>query len=345
MTDGRKLLTRDAFREGVFARDKGLCVVCKSVGVETPAVDAHHILERRLWSDGGYYLDNGASLCAPHHMQAEETDISVEDIRAMCGILKPILPEHLYDDYVYDKWGNIVQPNGTRLKGELFYDESVQKVIEHHLRDFVSYVKYPRTYHVSWSPGMHDDDRIHKDMKTFEGEEVVVTEKMDGENTSMYSDYIHARSLDSRHHASRDWIKQFHSTIAHDIPERWRVCVENMYAKHSIAYKQLPSYCLGFSVWNESNECLAWDDTLEWFGLLGITPVPVLYRGIYDEKIIRGLWTDKDWETREGYVIRYAGSFSYQAFRKSVAKFVRPKHVQTVKHWMHGQAIEKNGLA
>lgn len=36
---------------------------------------------------------------------------------------------------------------------------------------------------------------------------VVITEKMDGENTTLYRDGLHARSLDSRHHPSRNWVK------------------------------------------------------------------------------------------------------------------------------------------
>ena len=51
------LLTRDAFRNAVFERDGHLCVICKE-----PAIDVHHIIERRLFSDGGYYIDNGVSL-------------------------------------------------------------------------------------------------------------------------------------------------------------------------------------------------------------------------------------------------------------------------------------------
>lgn len=72
-----KLLTRDAFREGVFARDGNCCVFCGR-----PAVDAHHILERRLWPDGGYYLNNGASVCAEHHMLCETTEI----LKTMCSL-------------------------------------------------------------------------------------------------------------------------------------------------------------------------------------------------------------------------------------------------------------------
>lgn len=42
--------------------------------------------------------------------------------------------------------------------------------------------KYPRTYHLSSSPGKTSDDKVISDMSEFEGKEVVVTEKMDGEN-------------------------------------------------------------------------------------------------------------------------------------------------------------------
>lgn len=112
-----KLLTRDDFREGVFDRDGHKCVVCGSAGY----LDAHHILERRLFADRGYYLDNGASVCEAHHMACERTDISVEEIREYAGIKKKIIPEHFYDDQVYDKWGNPILPNGQRLIGELFF--------------------------------------------------------------------------------------------------------------------------------------------------------------------------------------------------------------------------------
>jgi hypothetical protein len=118
------LLTRDAFREAVFARDEHRCVFCGK-----PAVDAHHILERRLWPDGGYYRDNGASVCGDHHMRCETTEVPTEDVRAACAITKVLLPPHLYADQPYDKWGNPILPNGQRLKGELFHDESVQKVL------------------------------------------------------------------------------------------------------------------------------------------------------------------------------------------------------------------------
>jgi hypothetical protein len=164
---------------------------------------------------------------------------------------------------------------------------------------------------------------------------------MDGENTSMYSDHIHARSLDSRHHSSRDWVKQFWAARADAIPPGWRVCGENVFAKHSIAYDNLRSYFLGFSVWNDHNVCLSWDDTLEWFDLLDITPVFILYDGVYNEEKIRPLDL-LDYDKHEGYVLRVADEFAYSEFSKSVLKHVRKNHVQTSDFWMHGEVVPNN---
>ena len=221
------LLTRDKFRAAVFKRDNHTCVFCTS-----PAVDAHHILERRLFGNGGYFIENGASVCEKHHLECEMTIRSVEEVREAAGITRKVVPEHLYDDVVYDKWGNVILPTGQRMKGELSSDASVQKILAQGnvLDQFVKYYKYPRTYHLPWSPGINDDDKVISNINIFRDHEVVITEKLDGENSSLYSDYIHARSIDGRHHWSRDWVKNFHSKICWEIPQGFRVCGENLYA-------------------------------------------------------------------------------------------------------------------
>ena len=185
-------------------------------------------------------------------------------------------------------------PNGSRIKGELFGDESVQKVLRAGgvAGQFQKYVKYPRTYHLPWSPGATDDDRVLTDEEleaNFVGRMVVVTEKMDGENTTMYNDYIHARSLDSASHPSREWVKNLHAQIQWQIPDGWRICGENLYASHTLHYAGLPSYFIVFSVWDENNICQSWDDTA----------------------------------CRPGDLVRVAEQFPYGSFRKSVAKYVR----------------------
>lgn len=342
-----KLMTRDDFREGVFARDKHKCVFC-----DKPAVDAHHILERRLFPDGGYYLNNGASVCEEHHLACEMTTITVEVVRDACGITKPVFPPHLYHDTVYDKWGNVCLDNGTRLRGELFEDESVQKILGLGgvLDLFVKEVKYPRTYHLPWSPGMNDDDRMMPNVDVFNGKIVVVMEKLDGENTSLYNDGSHARSVTSGPHSSRNWLRAFHAQFMGDIPDTWRINVENMYAEHSIAYKDLTTYAYGFAIWNEKNIRLTWKETLQWFELLGITPCPVIYWGTYDRKKIEAAYAEYKAKKNaagqeiEGYVIQIDEPFHYSQFKFNVGKYVRKGHVLTAKHWMYGQQVVPNKL-
>ena len=330
------LLTRDAFREGVFERDNHKCVFC-----DKPAADAHHLLERRLWTDGGYYLNNGASVCEEHHKLCEMTTISVEDVRFAAGIKSIVVPEELYPDHIYDKWGNPILDDGRRGRGPLFYDESVQKILNAgNVMDlFTHFVKYPRTMHLPWSQGMHSDDKMLQNCDHLEGKEVVVSIKWDGENTTMYSDHIHARSIDSKNHESRNWVKGFWGGICGDIPVGWRICGENLFAKHSIEYTDLDSYFTGFSIWDDKNHRLDWDEMLEWFNLLNVVPPTELYRGIFDEKKIKALWSDSMYDTMEGYVVTTVDGFDYKDFHKYTAKFVRKNHVQTVQHWRHARIV------
>ena len=202
-----------------------------------------------------------------------------------------------------------------------------------------------RTYHLPWSGSIGDDDRVLFSTSAFDGKRVIVSLKMDGENTTLYRDHIHARSVNDTSHPSRSRVKQFWSTIRHDIPEDWRVCGENMAAKHSIYYDHLPAVFLGFSVWTDRNVCLSWDDTIEWFDILGITPVEVIYDGIYDEDAIRALWSGFDENKNEGYVIRTADEFHYSEFRSKVGKYVRQNHVRSDQHWRAGKAVVPNDIS
>ncbi|MET9553204.1 RNA ligase family protein [Streptomyces sp. NPDC006645] len=199
---------------------------------------------------------------------------------------------------------------------------------------------YPRTVHVPWSPGVGSDDVRGGDLGGLRGREVVVTEKMDGENTTLYRDGLHARSLDSGHHPSRGWVKALQGRIGARIPAGTRVCGENMYARHSIAYEELESWFYGFSVW-DGEWCLGWDETVRVLRGLGI-PVPrVLWRGVFDERALRRLTLDPS--RQEGYVVRTVEGFVREEFGRRLAKWVRPHHVQTDTHWMHAAVVE-NGL-
>ena len=119
-----KLLSREEFKIQVFKRDNQKCVVCKK-----PAVDAHHLLDRKLFKDGGYYLNNGASLCDEHHFKAETTEFSVEYLRGLCSIREIKLPDGFSFDKIYDKWGNEINSNGL-VPGPLFNDKGCQTMLK-----------------------------------------------------------------------------------------------------------------------------------------------------------------------------------------------------------------------
>ena len=209
--------------------------------------------------------------------------------------------------------------------------------------------KYPSTNHLPFSPGLQNDDRRIETLDGLYGQEVVVTEKMDGENTTMGNDietgpYIHARSLDSRHHPSRDWVKKYWGAISYLIPSGWRICGENVYAQHSVRYTDLDTYFYGFSIWNAENVALSWDETMYYFKeIFSIKPVPVLYRGEFDLKVLEKLAENINPHTTEGFVVRTTAPVIYEEFDLRFAKWVRKGHVQTSEHWMTAEVIP-NGL-
>jgi len=118
------LLTREAFKAAVLSRAGGCCVFCGK-----PAVDAHHVLERKLYSCGGYYLGNGAAVCVAHHWACETTRISVEETWAAARISRPVLPPGVVPGQPVDKWGNRVWPNGLRTWGPLQSDAGARKAL------------------------------------------------------------------------------------------------------------------------------------------------------------------------------------------------------------------------
>jgi hypothetical protein len=196
--------------------------------------------------------------------------------------------------------------------------------------------KYPSTAYLKLSPsGLPLAGALA-------GANVVITEKMDGENTTIAQGYTHARSVDSRHHPSRSWLKSWHQQIAWQIPEGLRICGENLYAKHSIYYPDLESYFYGFSAWRGTT-CLPWAETLGIFESLGIQPVPVLFEGKLSDLVCAQVVQGLDLSRQEGFVVRVAGGFELEQFPEKVQKWVRHGHVQTDQHWA-SQAVVPNGL-
>lgn len=119
-----KLLTRDEFKLQVLALHQGRCALCPN-----PADAAHHIMDRKLFVDGGYRWHNGAPVCAACHWRCETTEVDVETVLAASGHKLLLLPEGFDPAKRYDKWGNEILPDGYRRPGPLFQDDGARKAL------------------------------------------------------------------------------------------------------------------------------------------------------------------------------------------------------------------------
>jgi hypothetical protein len=201
--------------------------------------------------------------------------------------------------------------------------------------------KYNRTYHLPFSLGTTNDDRISNDVSSLIGVDIVITEKLDGENCGMTNDGVYARS-----HAafttsawSRE-VRQLHELkVKGQLEEDVFIFGENMEGIHSIEYANLKSYFYIFGV-RDNNIWIPWKSVEEYSYLLDIPTVPVLFKGrIESEKELKELVEKLVSEPselggeREGIVIRNAGMFHNDDFKDNVMKWVRKDHVQTTTHW------------
>lgn len=200
--------------------------------------------------------------------------------------------------------------------------------------------KYGRTYHLPFSPGATSDDKISKSISSLIGIDVVITEKLDGENTGMTQDGVYARS----HAAFTDssWsreVRQIHSMIRSSIDDGVFIFGENMEGIHSIEYTNLTSYFYIFGV-RDNNIWIPWETVEEYSYLLDIPTVPVLFKGVINtEKELKSIVEELVKQPsslggpREGIVIRNAGMFHNDDFAENVMKWVRRGHVTTDEHW------------
>lgn len=326
-----KTQNRTEFKTNIFERDNHKCVIpwCNE-----PPVDAHHLIERKLWpkESGGYYLDNGVSVCKTHHILSEKNIITPMTLREYAGIKTTVLPSLETFDINVDlnKWGNQIKtPNRY-------------------------YIKYPCTSYLPNSetmgnPMLFDIENPHGTPYLADSE-VVITIKMDGSNACLRHDKVVARNGSSADHKSFDMIKSMHSKMQHLIPENLQIFGEWLYAKHSIHYNDLTSYFQVFGVYNcDTRHFLDWLSTEKIASLLGLETTPVLERNIkfkdsYEflnvaEKLAKKVIEDG----HEGIVVRSIYPIHYGLYENLIGKYVRANHIQTEKHWTN-QEITRNKL-
>lgn len=206
-------------------------------------------------------------------------------------------------------------------------------------------MKYPRTYHLPYSPGATNDDKTHNGdwFSLFKNNEIVITEKLDGENTAITREDCFARS-----HATptrTPWTRNLWGNngllwkIKDIIGEKETIYGENLFGEHSIHYDSLTDYWYLFAV-NDGIDWYSWDDVELTASTLGIRTVPILYRGIVEtEEQLKSIVLELSQQPsvygkeREGVVVRNTKSFPLQEFHYNVAKYVRANHVQTDVHW------------
>lgn len=199
-------------------------------------------------------------------------------------------------------------------------------------------MKYGRTYHFPFSPGATNDDKIQHDWEKILEYELVMTEKLDGENTCLKTSGVYARS-----HAaptSSPWSRNML-----DIWNRVRnslgnleIFGENLYGIHSIEYNNLENYFYVFAI-REEDKWLSWDEVKLYAEALDLPVVPeIKVKKFEKNEILKTIKEELEKGSRlggecEGFVFRTVKGFTTEEFPQNVLKYVRENHVQTDEHW------------
>lgn len=358
---------RSDFREQVFERDNNTCLV---PWCDKEADDAHHIIERSCWENGGYIPRNGASVCNHHHQYAEKSHIPPQAFWMWLGIEDPPLPESVSSMDV-NKWG-----------------EEFESPPWENLRERI---KYPSSRHMLplyWYDDTLAEERIENDdtgltsLEDFVGVPLVITHKIDGGNCMIVNDVdnpVRARNGSKPEKGMkplyRDGGLYWEQEVNQKLPDRLQVFGEWVYAKHSIHYgcdceepcedvgpslseltgvNDERAYFQVFGVYDkELNLWLSWPETERVADELGFPTTPV----IYCEDDMDTATFETEAEARqtlleyahnvidnggEGIVVRTKFPYHYGQFGRRLGKYVRENHVKTDEHWSHSEVVQNN---
>jgi ATP-dependent RNA circularization protein (DNA/RNA ligase family) len=212
-------------------------------------------------------------------------------------------------------------------------------------------MKYPRTYHVPFSPGATSDDKQLSEedfLKHFAHKRLIFTEKLDGENSAITHFDCYARSHGAP--TRSPWSINLWGDdgimwrVKDSLGEDETIYGENLYGEHSIHYDRLTDYFHIFAA-NNGYVWYSWEDVELMGRILNLPTVPFLGTGYVTtveelKDIIEAYMKEPSayGDTKEGIVIRTADEFPVlvdgkSAFHEHVCKYVRANHVQTDKHW------------
>lgn len=235
--------------------------------------------------------------------------------------------------------------------------------------------KYCRSLHAQISLGTTSDDRFMPDgyIESFaKMENLVLTEKLDGQNNCLnkYGVFARSHTSPSIHPWDKPLIERW-QTIKNDLNDL-EIFGENMYGIHSIAYADLESYFYVFAV-REHDRWLSWEEVKFYANLLDFPTVPEYAVSTELKEYLNPRHTENKslsnwltanlemtWEESvetagllggydplttkpcsEGFVIRNSEAFLTNEGEINVAenefnnlfKLVRKSHVKTDVHW------------
>lgn len=210
--------------------------------------------------------------------------------------------------------------------------------------------KYGRTYHFPFSPGTTSEDRINhsywSDIQKIEN--IVHTEKLDGENTCLNRYGVFARSHAApTRHPWANYLKERWQWMKNDLGNL-EIFGENLYAIHSIQYEKIEHHFFVFAI-RYLDTWLSWEEVQFYASLLEFPTVPEieiiepkeinLFEQGVEEIVMQeshfhsiDVYT-KEVCTMEGIVSRNSKAYLVDFFKQNVFKYVRKNHVKTDEHW------------
>lgn len=210
--------------------------------------------------------------------------------------------------------------------------------------------KYGRTFHYPFSPGTTSDDRINHDYwSDIESiEQIVHTEKLDGENTCLNQYGVFARSHAApTRHPWANYLKERWHLIKNELGDL-EIFGENIYAIHSIKYLKIEHHFYVFAI-RHLDKWLSWEEVKFYAALLDLPIVPELIiqkpsdQNFFEKTVLNFVKQPSTFQsldihtkeecTMEGIVSRNTNEFLVETFKKNVFKYVRKNHVKTDAHW------------
>jgi hypothetical protein len=219
-------------------------------------------------------------------------------------------------------------------------------------------LKYPRTPHIAGSRIHPEDEDLNViGREVLEGLSLVTEEKLDGSNSGISFDDGRSLILQSRGHALtggprerqfnllKRWANHHVAALREILGRRYVMYGEWLYARHTIAYDQLPHYFLEFDIFDrENSEFLSTERRAALLAGGPVLSVPVLATGSVGRidsyigrsrfssvELMEGLYLKQEQDGR--VIARY--------------KYVRLDFLQAVadsdSHWMD-RSIEPNLL-